>query len=338
MSSPPRPSRRALLVGLGALAAAGCTRFALPGPSALPAVTAATGGPRAGVRVTTYASDEARRSGEAYVHEVHLELWLVRGRERELVHRARHPQWLRADLVPGRYELVVVEVSDGTRARAPAGRTTRTFTVADGELAEVVLTIESFPWEAVVAVTIVVVVVVAVVAVLASNGGGPPGGMSVTPGGGGGGSPAVPAVHPGSVHFYGGWFVEPAVHILIWPVDVYLDAEAWDEADLADRPPRAAPEAPAVEAIEAVDADGTVEVRFSRPIRRGDLGPDTLGIHGLDGRVAVGVSVSRDRRTAWIRPLRPLAPGRWAARVLGRAIHDDAGVAIGHDVQVGFDV
>ena len=126
--------RRQFLTSLAAVATtAGCTRFALPAPGA---IEEPGPGPRAGVRLRTFATDADRRDGVPFAHEVHTELWLLReDGPRELVHRSRDGAWTRGDLVPGRYELVVVEVSDGEQARAPKGRDTRRFDVAEGELA-----------------------------------------------------------------------------------------------------------------------------------------------------------------------------------------------------------
>ncbi len=338
--------RRALLqglLGLTALVATGCTRYTLRDPTTIGTQTEL----RAGVRVATFANDDARNDGSTYPHEVHTELWLLgEDGRRELVHRSRHPDWTRDDLVPGRYELRVVEVSDGKEARTAAGKQKRRFTVAAGDRAEVALTLKSFPWEAVVVVLIAVVIVVGVILLVAAvaGGGGKGGGGSIPLGSGGGpkgGGPPPLGVDPGVLHV-AAVLLDPLtpLRILALPCDVYFIGPPWP-IEYADDvpPPPPEPAAPGIAAIRPPrTATEAAELTFTKPMKLGDLGPDTLQIVGPDGMEAVGVSFSPDGFLAWVRPLRPLTPGHWRVRALGRAIHDEDGRALGYDAQVGFDI
>lgn len=314
--------RRQFLTSLAAVATtAGCTRFALPAPGALDEPGP---GPRAGVRLRAFATDADRRDGVPFAHEVHTELWLLReDGPRELVHRSRDGAWTRGDLVPGRYELVVVEVSDGEQARPPKGRDTRRFDLAEGELADVVLTVRSFPWEAVVVVGIVVIIIVGVLILLSGKSDGllpkPP-------------PPPSPALVAQTL------LIPPGPHLLFLPVDVYVSAP-WPDDDYGDYPPPAPPPTgPYIASISPRGLGDTVVVHFSTPMRAADLGPDTLRIQGPGGPVAVGVSLDEDGRAARVRPLRPLPPGRYGFRVYGKALHDEDGTTLDQDVQIGFDV
>jgi hypothetical protein len=131
------------------------------------------------------------------------------------------------------------------------------------------------------------------------------------------------------------------VRITLLPCDVYLGDPAWT-LDYAEElpPPPPPPRGPGLASITPPHGDrrGAVVVRFTSPMRPADLGPDTLLLVGPDGPVAMGVAVVGDGRSASVRPLHPLTPGRWGVRVLGRALHDVAGETLGYDAQVAFTV
>lgn len=325
------PSRRHLLLGMGASLVAAlepaCTRFTVvpPAPGSDPDQGPAPGPTVCGVRLTTFRTDDDRAEGHPDANEVHTELWLLGadGR-RELVHRSRDPAWTRADLAPGRYELLVVEVSDGSRAEKPHGRDLHRFDVREGQLADVRLTIRSVPWEALVVVFFVVVIVLVAAVLLGGGGRGGPPRVGLP-------RPPVPLL-----------LLPPPILLpprILWlPCDVYVGVPLvlWD-VDLP--PPSAPPPGPGVARVTPPQGpEDAVAVTFFTPMRASDLGPDTLQIVGPDGPVAVGVSVDEGGRSARVRPLRPLPPGRWSARVLGRALRDERGVPIGYEVQVPFTV
>lgn len=317
-----RPSRRALLAGAAAIAASGCTRFSVRDPESL---TEPGDEPRAGVQIVAYENDHDRGEGTVYAYEVETELWLLHDDgARELVHRSRAPNWRRIDLVPGEYEVVVGKVSDGKTASDPDGATKKRFTVAQDQLAVVRLTLKSVPWEALFIVAIVVVVLVVVAAVLAGNAGN------------GNGLPR-PWFPPPPPPLPPPPFLVPPVFVVVWPVDVY--GEGWDESDTAPRlPPPPPASGPAIAEVSPPAPDGGVLVRFTEPMRETDFGPDTLQLLGPGGPVAVGVMVETEQHAVRVRPLRRPAPGEWRVRVLGRALRDVDGVALGYDAQVPFTV
>jgi hypothetical protein len=320
---------------------AGCTRFSLRPQVALSNVVPE---PRAGVRLRTFANDATRKAGESYIHEIHTELWLLRSEGvRELVHRARVPEWSRDDLVPGRYELVVVQVSNGVSAAAPAGRRSRRFQVEEGQAAEIALTVQSVPWEGLLVVFIVFSVVVVLVAVLVvANGGlGGGGGGNGAPGGGSPGMTGTGMAKFGPVTATPGDVAAALLwptRILILPADVYIGTPWPYDYDRDYPPPPPQPAAPGILSILPHGPDGGVSIRFTEPMRTTDLGPDTLILADQAGPTAEGISVDPDGMCAHVRPLRPLAPGHWTVRVRGKAIGTVRGVSLGYDAQVGFDV
>ena len=117
----------------------------------------------AGVVFTAFQSSGDARRQLPFTGEVLTQLWLLRDGRRELVHRDMGARWSRLDLIPGEYELELVEIYDGDRASPPNDENLSAFTVTPGTTAQVNLVLNQVPWGTIAVATLSVVVVVGLV-------------------------------------------------------------------------------------------------------------------------------------------------------------------------------
>jgi hypothetical protein len=324
------PTRRALLLGASAAAASGCTKLIKLEPLDL---RAATPSPAAGVSFRAFRNAGDRSSERVFDGEVVVELYLLgQDDRRELVHRSRTGSFDRDDLVPGDYELEILEVTVDGRTEPPEGQNHVKFTLEEGEVARVHMVVKAVPWATIVIVALIVVIVVALVvwAVMQSQSRSPSGGPGPKP-------PPLRPNHrpprpPPRYH-------PPHVTVGIWVPIVWVDTGpvyVWEGGPPPWR------EGGGVETIIAPPPDrpaDAVVVRFRTQMDAFWFDPTTLALVDEAGRAAaVGISSPDEGWSAHIRPLRPLHAGKWRVRVAGPGLTDRNGRSAGQATEMPFTI
>lgn len=325
----------------------GAVELTEAGPSPRPAGLE----PVAGVQFQAFRYAADANTQRLFQGEVLTQLWLEREGRWELVHRDRATQWNRADLVPGKYLLEVVELYEQQRPSQPNEDKVISFEVQPNQSAVVKLVVKKVPWGrvAIVAFSVVIVIGLVVTLVLLRDNlpeiKGRPGRIvtgsrsdyALPP------PPRAPSRAGGSPSGAGLLnnlvFVPPRLQLsgqLWWDVtDVMLDTgyalDPWTPTYVA---PPSVPRLHAVTPPAAEDMSPRWVLHFDRPMNGPSLSPGTLVLVDEQDRVlACGVYLE-DAQTVVVHPLRPLGEGAHRLVVRGPWIFDAEGTALQQTFQL----
>lgn len=324
----------ACLCGLLLVHPLGCTRLRTDGiaPSALPhsplALNTSPALEVAGVTFSAFRNASDARQRETFDGEVLTQLWLFREGRRELVHRDYSPTWSRTDLIPGEYELEVVEIYTAQRSFPPNDENVVSFTLLPDSTLQVNLLSRQVPWGAVAVVTVAAVLVVGLIvyAIVAEDAPeiGPmrlPGNIAARHV-----SLHAPPVRLPPLRWHGALNVEVNPS---FPLDLFFDGLGQLEPYFPYSPAQAMPpEAPFLTVIRppaCTEQESALSLSFSEDMNPFYMGPDTIRLFREDGQaIAGGVVYDVAKRRATFYPLHPLEPAAYKLVVLGTLMMDSA--------------
>lgn len=285
--------------------------------------------------------------------DVVSQLWIERGGRWELVHRDRVATWSRTDLIPGKYLLEIIEISEKGNAYPPNEDKVVTFELDANTTADVRLVVKKVPWGtvAIVALSVVVVVGLIVAVILLGDDAPKPRGRTSRSVNGSRSNFSLPPPprapqnpRPGMGHTV--HFVAPRIYTsvnLFFPIDepiVYWQDDYWQNGSYAgDALPADRPRLLEMRLPTPDRPDGELRVQFDREMNPSTIAPGALVVLDARGQVIPGgVYMESGNRVAVYHPLRPLPPGQYRFLVRGAYLYDMEWKALEKTFERGFSI